>query len=77
MTLDTLESMTTISKDNRIVVQGKFTEMEICLTILALEKFRENYETYAIDYPEYYTMEPQHVIKNCTKVLDKIKTVLK
>jgi len=69
--------MTTISKDNRIVVQGKFTEMEICLTILALEAFQENYETYAVDYPEYYPMEPEHVIKNCTKVIDKLKTVLK
>jgi len=69
--------MPVISKDNRIVVQGKFTEMEICLTILALEAFRENYENYAVDYPECYPMEPQHVIKNCTKVIDKLKTVLK
>lgn len=69
--------MTTISKDNRIVVQGKFTEMEICLTILALEAFREEYESRAVDYPEYYPMEPKHVIKNCTKVIDKLKTVLK
>ncbi len=69
--------MSVISKDNRVVVQGRFTEMEICLTILALEEFRENYENYAVDKPEYYPMEPEHVIKNCTKVIEKLKNTLK
>lgn len=69
--------MTSISKDNRVVVQGRFTEMEICLTILALEEFKNNYKKYASEKPEHYPMESNHVIKNCTKVLEKLKNTLK
>ena len=69
--------MSVISKDNRIVVQEKFTEMEICLTILALEEFKNNYKKYASEKPEHYPMESNHVIKNCKKVLEKLKNTLK
>ena len=68
--------MTIISKDNRIVVQEKFTETEICLTILALEEFREGYRDYAKDDPDWYPMQPEHVVKNCTKIIEKLKKTL-
>ena len=68
--------MSVISKDNRIVVQEKFTETEICLTILALESFREEFRDLAQDNPECYPMEPNDVVKKTTKIIDKLKKTL-
>lgn len=69
--------MPVISKDNRVVVQEKFTETEICIAILALESFREEFIDLALDNPECYPMEPEHVVKNCTKIIEKLKNTLK
>ena len=56
--------MSVISKDNTVVVQKKFTELEICTTILALEyliKVSEGDET---------------IVKNCNKAITKLKSTL-
>lgn len=56
--------MSVISKDNMVVVQKKFTELEICTAILALEyliKASEGDET---------------IVKNCNKVITKFKSTL-
>jgi hypothetical protein len=56
--------MPVISKDNMIVVQKKFTELEICTSILALENLIKVSEG------------DDAIINNCNKVIKKLKSTL-
>jgi hypothetical protein len=56
--------MSTISKDNMVVVQKKFTELEICTTILALEHLIKSCK------------DDEVVIRNCDKMITKLKSTL-
>ncbi len=56
--------MPTISKDNMVVVQKKFTELEICTTILALEHLIKSCK------------DDEVVIRNCDKMITKLKSTL-
>ena len=55
--------MTTISKDNRIVVQEKFTELEISTAILALQYFIKE-----LNHNEKVEEAAQKVINKLNKV---------
>lgn len=56
--------MSVISKDNMVVVQKKFTELEICTAILALERLMKASEG------------DETIVKNCNKAIKKLKSTL-
>ena len=56
--------MAVITKDNMIVVQKKFTELEICTTILALQDMIKK-----VDGNDM-------LVKSCNKVITKLKSSL-
>ena len=57
--------MPVISKDNRVVVQDKFTELEISSAIVALEFFVKDYNL------------SEATQKACKKVIDKLNKAYK
>jgi len=57
--------MTILSKDNRVVVQDKFTELEISSAIVALEFFVKDYDL------------SEATQKACKKVIDKLNKAYK
>lgn len=61
-----------ISKDNRIVMQEKFTEIELVITKLALEQMRYKFGKYT---HKIYPIENDRVVEICNKVITKLNKV--
>lgn len=61
-----------IGKDNRIVMQEKFTEIELVITKLALEQMRYKFGKYTA---KIYPIENDRVVEICDKVIGKLNKV--